>query len=71
MMDFDFKEAYVRNSAMVAEESNKRLNELKEAGNNNFSDILNVMINSSIITTAQVLEEYHTALMKHLSQKGL
>jgi hypothetical protein len=69
-MEFNFKEAYVRISASVSEESNRRLNELKEAGNNNFGDILNVMINSSIITTAQVLEEYHEALMKHLSEKN-
>jgi hypothetical protein len=69
-MEFDFKEAYVRVSSSVSEESNRRLNELKEAGNNNFGDILNVMINSSIITTAQVLEEYHAALMKHLSEKN-
>ncbi|NTW05502.1 MAG: hypothetical protein HGA27_05240 [Peptococcaceae bacterium] len=69
-MKFDFKEAYVRISASVSEESNRRLNELKESGNNNFGDILNVMINSSIITTAQVLEEYHETLMKHLSEKN-
>lgn len=70
-MEFDFKETYVRVSASVSEESNRRLQELKESGNNNFSEILNVMINSSIITTAQVLEEYHDALMKHLEEKGI
>lgn len=70
-MDFDFKEAYIRVSGAVAEQTNRKLEELHQSGNGNFGEILNVMLNSSIATTAQVMEEYHQALMNYLKEKGL
>ncbi|BAF59867.1 MAG: hypothetical protein HPY89_05425 [Pelotomaculum sp.] len=76
-MEFDFRDAFSRIGLQVVEETNKRIKEMKENMDTEkdpraFTNIiLNEMINDNIRITLRVLEEYHRALMKFISEKGV
>lgn len=75
-MRYDFEEAFNRIGQEIDEITNKRIDELRrlsDEGEIDFSrlanETLNEMINSNIMVTAKVLEEYHRTLMEYLSEK--
>jgi hypothetical protein len=73
-LEFDFREAFSRIGCSVVQETNKRLREIMESdpdmdASTKTNRIINEMINDNIRVTMGVLEEYHQALMKYLSEK--
>ncbi len=73
-MEFNFREAFGRIGMSVVTETNSKINEIinsddeiEQSRKTNL--ILNEMINDNVRITLGVLEEYHEALMKYLSEK--
>lgn len=73
-MEFDFRDAFSRIGLQVVEATNQKIMELKQNGEEKDSReisnlIINEMINDNIRITLRVLEEYHQALMKYLTER--
>jgi len=73
-LEFNFREAFGRIGMSVVTETNSKINEIinsddeiEQSRKTNL--ILNEMINDNVRITLGVLEEYHEALMKYLSEK--
>ena len=71
-MKFDFKESILRNYNNSVEETNKRLDEIiaTKQGREATISMRNELDFSILVVVENVLNEYHKALMKHLSGEG-